>query len=73
MVEFEPGRTWCGVSGKLIFADKNAARAALPDLGKKATRWHVQWCPFCERYHLSSSASPRRGKKDSQKVTRGKR
>lgn len=68
------GMTRCGATGKLIFPSKDAAQAALRNgLRSRKGNWHTKWCPFCSHYHNSSSSAGRKGKRDTEKVTRGKR
>jgi hypothetical protein len=73
MSDMEPGRERCRVMGKVMFPTKAAGKAALSDITQRRAHWAVKWCPFCSNFHLTSSAGPRRGKKDAQRVTRGKR
>lgn len=69
-------REKCRVTGKLMFVTKAEAWSAdssLYGFTVKRMKWKAGRCPFCDHIHLTKSAGPRRGKKDMQKVTRGKR
>lgn len=74
MDEQENGK--CRVTGKIMYPDKatawNSPMARYGFVVKRA-KWKAGRCPFCDTIHLTKSAGPRRGKKDMQKVTRGKR
>lgn len=72
----EPENGKCRVTGKTMFPDKKTAWADPTSkfgFGVKRMKWNAGRCPFCDAIHLTKSAGPRRGKKDMQKVTRGKR
>jgi hypothetical protein len=73
-MEIERGQ--CGVTGKVMFASKAEAfsdETSRYGFRMKRGKWAAKWCVFCEHIHLTKSAGPRRGKKDLEKVSRGKR
>ena len=68
------GNELCNATGKHIFMTKEDAKAALRGkLGAYPGNWKTIWCMFCEHYHNSSTSHGRKGKRDRQRVTRGKR
>lgn len=66
----------CQVLNKLMYASKQEAKesaAARYGFQQKHVHWTISRCIFCDHYHWSKAPGSRRGKKDLQKVTRGKR
>lgn len=76
MTEKKQGYEVCRVLNKLMYPSKQEAKdsaAARYGFSQKHCRWSVTRCAFCEHYHWSKTTGARRGQRDLQKVTRGKR
>jgi hypothetical protein len=60
MAQIMGHRELCRVTGKEIHTTKQEGKRALAAYGHRKGSKRVQWCPFCEHYHMTSRMHARR-------------